>query len=239
MFDPLERREASVSLFSTLLNLFIHQPNPVMLSKTNRLPSTTATAIIRFESEINRKIKHLLRVMDTVETVSDEGDKLIVASAIREGKQLLKQVSAARKAMTTPLQEEVKRWIAKEKEVVAPIEEAIQKADALIQEFNAEVIARQKALLEEIAQEEQARLQQENSDAEQIQQESQFKRQIAVAQHNTEGVRNIWTFEVENLSQVPREYLMLDSQKIREAIRSGERSIPGLSIFQKQQTIYR
>ena len=209
-----------------------------MLSKTTRLPSTTATAIIRFESEINRKIKHLLRVMDTVETVSDEGDKLIVASAIREGKQLLKQVSAARKAMTTPLQEEVRRWIAKEKEVVAPIEEAIQKADALIQEFNAEVIARQKALLEEIAQEEKARLQQENSDIEQIQQESQFRRQIAVAQHSTEGIRNIWTFEVENLAQVPREYLMLDSQKVREAIRSGERSIPGLSIFQKQQTIY-
>ena len=177
--------------------------------------------------------------MDTVETVSDEGDKLIVASAIREGKQLLKQVSAARKAMTTPLQEEVRRWIAKEKEVIAPIEEAIQKADDLIQQFNAEVIARQKALLEEIAQEEQARLQQENSDAEQIQQESQFKRQIAVAQHSTEGIRNIWTFEVENLLQVPMEYLMLDSQKVKEAIRSGERSIPGLSIFQKQQTVYR
>ena len=210
-----------------------------MLSKTNRLPSTTATAIVRFEGEINRKIKHLLRVMDTVETVSDEGDKLIVSSAIREGKQLLKQVSAARKAMTTPLQEEVRRWIAKEKEVVAPIEEAIQKADALIQQFNAEVIARQKALLEEIAQEEQARLQQGNSNSEQVQQESQFKRQIAVAQHSTEGIRNIWTFELDNLAQVPKEYLMLDSQKIKEAIRSGERSIPGLSIFQKQQTIYR
>lgn len=177
--------------------------------------------------------------MDTVETVSDEGDKLIVASAIREGKQLLKQVSAARKAMTTPLQEEVKRWIAKEKEVVASIEEAIQKADALIQEFNAEVIARQKALLEEIAQEEQARLQQENSNPQQVHQESQFRRQIAVAQHSTEGVRHVWTFELDNLAQVPKEYLMLDSQKVREAIRSGERSIPGLSIFQKQQTIYR
>jgi hypothetical protein len=32
---------------------------------------------------------------------------------------------------------------------------------------------------------------------------------------------------------------MLDEKKVRKAIRSGERSIPGLMIFQKQQTVYR
>ena len=75
-----------------------------MLTKTKK---ADLTPVARFEHEINRKIKHLLRVMATVEIVKDEGDKAIVASAIREGKQLLKQVSAAglpatRKAITTP-----------------------------------------------------------------------------------------------------------------------------------------
>ena len=200
---------------------------------------TTMTAVVRFENEINRKIKHLLRVMATVEIVNDEGDKAIVASAIRESKQLLKQVSAARKAITTPLQEEVKQWIAKEKELVAPIEEAMQRADTLIQQFNAEVAAQQQVVLDRIAEEERVRLQAENGNSEQVIQESQFKRQIAVAQHSTEGVRNVWTFEVQNLANVPHEYLMLDEQKVRQAIRSGERSIPGLMIFQKQQTVYR
>ena len=204
-----------------------------------RSVATTTTAVIQFEHEINRKIKHLLRVMATVEIVNDEGDKAIVASAIREGKQLLKQVSAARKAITTPLQEEVKQWITKEKELVAPIEEAIQRADALIQQFNAQVAAQQQAVLDRIAEEERVRLQAENGNSEQVIQESQFKRQIAVAQHSTEGIRNVWTFEVQNLVNVPREYLMLDEKKVREAIRSGERSISGLMIFQKQQTVYR
>ena len=67
--------------------------------------------------------------MSTVEIVNDEGDKAMVAVAIREGKQLLKQVSIARKVITTPLQEEVKQWIAKEKVLVAPVEEAIQHAN--------------------------------------------------------------------------------------------------------------
>ena len=204
---------------------------------------TTMTAVVRFENEINRKIKHLLRVMATVEIVNNEGDKAIVASAIREGKQLLKQVSAARKAITTPLQEEVKQWIAKEKELVAPIEEAMQRADGHIQQFNAQVAAQQQAVLDRIAEEEQVRLQEEDGNTEQVIQESQFKpacpvgrRQIAVAQHSTEGVRHIWTFEVQNLANVPHDYLMLNEQKVRQAIRSGERSIPGLMIFQKQQT---
>ena len=199
----------------------------------------TTGAVVRFENEISRKIKHLLRVMATVEVVNDEGDKAIVTSAIREGKQLLKQVSTARKAITTPLQEQVKSWITKEKELVAPIEEAIQRADTLIQQFNAEVAAQQQAVLDRIAEEERARLKEDSSSVEEVRQQSEFRRQIAVAQHSTEGVRNVWTFEVQNVDNVPREYLMLDEKKIRQAIQSGERHIPGLMIFQKQQTVYR
>ena len=212
------------------------------MSANHKNPKRTLVAlstVTRFETETTRKIKHLLRVMATVAVVNDEGDKAIVASAIREGKQLLKQVATARKAITTPLQEEVKHWIAKEKELVAPIEEAIQRADQLIQQFNAQVAAQQQAVLNRIAEEERTRLQEEDSHSEQVIQESQFKRQIAVAQHSTEGVRNVWTFEVQNLANVPREYLMLDEKKVRQAIRSGERRIPGLMIFQKQQTVYR
>ena len=217
-----------------------------MLTKTKK---ADLTPVARFEHEINRmagprKIKHLLRVMATVEIVNDEGDKAIVASAIREGKQLLKQVSAAglpatRKAITTPLQEEVKHWIAKEKELVAPIEEAMQRADVLIQQFNIQVAAQQQAVLDRIAEEERTRLQSEEGDGQVIRQQSEFQRQLAVAQHSTEGVRNVWTFEIQNLANVPREYLMLDDKKVRQAIRSGERSIPGLMIFQQQQTVYR
>ena len=207
--------------------------------KTLRTTTPSTAVVTHFENEIGRKTKHLLRVMATVEVVNDEGDKAMVAAAIREGKQLLKQVNTARKAITTPMQEKVKRWIAKEKQLVTPIEEAIQHADQLIQRFNTQVAAQQQAVLDRIAEEERARLQDEEDDTHVIRQQSAFKRQIAVAQHSTEGVRKVWTYEVQNLANVPREYLILDEKKVRQAIRLGERHIPGLTIFQKQQTVYR
>ncbi len=198
-----------------------------------------SSAIVKFQDETNKKINVLVRAMDTVEVVNDEGDKAIVATAIKEGKQLIKQVGAARKSITAPMQDEIKHWIALEKELIQPIEQAIQKADALIQQFNARIAAQQQAMLDKIAEEERKRLKEEGGNTEQVQQESEFKKQIVQAQYSTEGIRHVWAFEIKDLNQVPREYLMLDEQKVRRAIRQGKRDIAGLSIFQKQQTVYR
>nr|WKN38686.1 hypothetical protein K4G66_08220 [Tunicatimonas sp. TK19036] len=202
------------------------------------LPKLKPSVVTRFEREVHGKINHLIHIMSMVEVVNDESDKAVVASAIREAKQLIKQIGAARKAITTPLQEEVKRWVAKEKELVEPIETAIRQADTLIQQYNERVVAQRQAVLHKIAEEERIRLQ-NDSNAEQIQLESDLKRQVAMAQHSTDGVRKVWTFAVEDLALVPREYLVLDTQKVREAIRNGERHISGIRIYQQHRTVYR
>jgi hypothetical protein len=43
-----------------------------------------------------------------------------------------------------------------------------------------------------------------------------------------------WTFEVVDLSKVSRKYLMIDEDKVKEAIASGEREINGLKIYEKE-----
>jgi hypothetical protein len=49
------------------------------------------------------------------------------------------------------------------------------------------------------------------------------------------GIRNKpWTYRVVDESQVPREYLAIDSAKVREAIRGGVREISGLEIYQEE-----
>lgn len=48
-------------------------------------------------------------------------------------------------------------------------------------------------------------------------------------------VRMVWVFDVEDANSIPREYLILDEKKVREAIRDGSREIPGLKIYQKPQ----
>lgn len=53
------------------------------------------------------------------------------------------------------------------------------------------------------------------------------------------GAKKVWTFTLKDESQVPREYLVVDEKKIREAIRAGVREIPGVEIFQDTQIAIR
>ncbi len=215
---------------------FIDYSYAFMLPNTNPIK---ATSVIHFEREVAQKVQQLALLLSLVEEVRDESDKAMVSATIREGKQFIKHVGSVRRAYTDPLQQSIKQWIAKEKELLAPVATAIERADGLIQQFNKQVGLRQQAAIKRIDKEEQQKQASEPANAELIAQEHEFKRQITVAQHSTEGVRNVWTFEIQNIANVPCEYLMLDEKKIRQAIRAGERHIPGLIIFQKQQTFYR
>ena len=47
------------------------------------------------------------------------------------------------------------------------------------------------------------------------------------------GVTRRWTFAMDNAAEVPREFLKVDEQAIRQAIREGVREIPGVRIFQE------
>lgn len=48
-------------------------------------------------------------------------------------------------------------------------------------------------------------------------------------------VRKVWAFRLTDLSKVPLQYLQLNETAVRNAIKSGERNIAGLEIFQECQ----
>jgi len=47
--------------------------------------------------------------------------------------------------------------------------------------------------------------------------------------------RKVWTFEVVNFTKVPNDYKEIDRVQVNAAIRLGERKIPGIRIYQKEQ----
>jgi hypothetical protein len=47
-------------------------------------------------------------------------------------------------------------------------------------------------------------------------------------------IKKPWTYEVIDLTKVPKEYLSVDSSKINNAIDEGTRSIPGINISQSR-----
>lgn len=48
-----------------------------------------------------------------------------------------------------------------------------------------------------------------------------------------------WTYEVVDLGEVPRAYLVIDPSKVAAAIRAGQRDIPGLRIFNDKRLVSR
>ena len=54
-----------------------------------------------------------------------------------------------------------------------------------------------------------------------------------IASSKVAGVTRRWTFEVSDVSQVPREFLMVDEVAVRKAMNAGAREIPGIQIFQQ------
>lgn len=48
------------------------------------------------------------------------------------------------------------------------------------------------------------------------------------------GTAKRWTWEVTDLALVPHEYMDIDRGKVTEAVRKGERVIPGIRIYQKE-----
>lgn len=52
-------------------------------------------------------------------------------------------------------------------------------------------------------------------------------------------VRMVWTYRVENLDKIPRDYLKEDDLAIKRAIGAGIREIPGIVIFEEPKTMIR
>ena len=54
-----------------------------------------------------------------------------------------------------------------------------------------------------------------------------------IASMKVAGAKKLWKFEIEDAEKVPRAYLCVDERAVRDAIMKGERSIPGVRIYQE------
>jgi SMC interacting uncharacterized protein involved in chromosome segregation len=66
---------------------------------------------------------------------------------------------------------------------------------------------------------------------------AEIETKAAELSEKSKNLREVWTFEVVDISLVPREYLVLDETAVRRAIQNGVREIPGLKIFKKAQLV--
>ncbi len=137
-----------------------------------------------------------------------------------------KRLETKRRAAVDPLNQKVKEINSFFRELEYPFEEADR-------------IVRQK-LIRFRAEEEQRRREEEKK----LQETNMFAvvPKLAATQRAEMGqaiAHKVWEFEIEDEAQIPREYLSVDTKKIREAINRGVRHIPGVRIYQTERITVR
>lgn len=167
----------------------------------------------------------------------------------------LKRLDEERRSWTDPLRAQVDRINAEFKAMRRPLEEADETVRAAIvtyrlaEEAAAKAEAARLRELEEqdLAAAENARQAGDQEVADAIVQGVLARPDPHAVAHpapvrgafGTGSVRSVWAFEVEDIAQVPREWLTLDEKKVNAAIRNGTRSIPGLLIHETKTAVIR
>jgi hypothetical protein len=189
---------------------------------------------------------------ETTFTVQDDHAMDQLSDLLKNVKALQKQADAERKAITAPLDErksEVMRWVQDniegrlaglEKGAKSAIGAYLQKLERERQEKAreaAEAARKEQARLAKLAAKAEARG--DERKAEQFQDRAagvvpEYVPQVAPA---AEGVssRGVWKYEITDLQQIPREFLVVDTAKLGAVVRAMKDStnIPGVRAYKE------
>ena len=197
--------------------------------------------------EVNEDETTQLQTTVTVLKVHDDGSLGKAAALVKQIRERVAYTEQQRKHFVGPANETVRRINAKAKAITAPLLElkrAIEQKMVLYQierrreQKRIEREREDKILAAAVKVEEEGAPEVADALVEQAAKEPP-RSQVVHAPRATVSVRKIWTFQVQDISKVPAEYLSLDTGKVRNAIRAGKREIPGLRIFQSEQSLVR
>lgn len=181
-----------------------------------------------------------------ITVVENNANKVVITNDVQAAKAgavlaqiktLEKELESQRTFFTKPLNDQVKKINELFKGFSAPLAKARALVTGKIIEYTTEqekiaAEAQRKADIETRRVQNQLNKQAEKEGTEAPIVEAPIVAPVANKIGNSSIVKR-WTFKITKESLIPREYLMIDEKKVREAIRSGERNIKGLEIFQE------
>lgn len=212
-----ERRKAIIAPARADIDNFNSLVETKLLNPIKDLISTRKPEIAAYDAEVEaKKQAELKRLREEAETKAEEERQRLAKLEADRQAEAAKLIAEARKKADEEAKKNkltgIDARMAKKKadEAAQAIIDAKIKADA--EEESRRQIA---------ASVEQAKLRNQTEDLE---------------AQKSKGGRKIWTYEVTDIDQVPTGLLMIDTKAVTEAIRRGDREIPGLRIFQKDVT---
>lgn len=186
-----------------------------------------------------QEIEQQARTMTvTADTLDDAANALASIARLKKG------IEERRVSWVKPLNDTVKKvndWF---KSVAAPLESADKLLRGKIQTYQAEEARRRREeeeRLRKLAEKEHAK---QVAKAERKGEEPPPPPPTVVVPGPATTIRSsagtvsttkVWDFEIVDESQIPREFLMVDTTKIRKVVQAGLRNIPGVRIYERDQ----
>jgi len=188
--------------------------------------------------KIDKDVKQMQeRTMEVV--IENDEDKQDVAELLVNLKRRHNRVEGLRKEFTKPLLDHKRAIDKRFKDELKPLEKMIDKVKGVIGSYQ-----RKK---EEEARKEEERLRKQKEKKNEKREEKGQELDLTTApevakpdnQTETEDggktvVNKRWTYDIEDESEIPREYLKVDKGSIRKAVREGKREIAGVKIYQEE-----
>lgn len=197
------------------------------------------TKLVKQTEEYKPKISQLQGYALALEINSDE-DVERASEMIKEISTLKAQIEDQRTKITKPINDSLRQINAFFKQFSEPVLEADKQIRSKVAQYRTiqeqERIKKQKEL-DKIFKKQQAEINK-------IAEEKGIEAPVIVAptvQENAGQVgkvkfKKVWTFEIEDISKIPVEFLMVDERKVRQAIvQDGRRRISGIKIFQEDK----
>lgn len=240
-FAPVGEKTPSVS---TLMHM---SPPPAPAQQETSLPAVPSMEIARRRLDPFRAKAGELEKKAIDLAVNSDATQVTAVALAGEVKKALKKVEDTRKGYVGPLNEHVREVNALAAEIRAPLERAESALKKQLNTYAAQQELERRKAEEKARQEAAAEQERLNAEAAAAGVEAPVVPEVVTPEtvstvrtaSGTAFMQGHWTFEVADMSKVPSEYLMLDEKKVRAAIKTGTRSIPGLNIFEQKSVAIR
>ena len=195
-------------------------------TKSDSLSLTDSTGRQLLQSSLSDYVAFLRR-QPAVCGTAEQQETLI--QHVARGHELIKLVAAERLKITRELDHQKHEWMEVEKQMTAPIVEALQPLKEAVEHYNRELMRVREHHLSEAA----GQASVDHSD------ETKWLTPEIAALAKPKGVQLKWTFEVVDRNQVPNGYWIIDEGAIKADVAKGVREIPGIRIYEETITTFR
>lgn len=179
---------------------------------------------IEFKTQIDPEVLNREVVISNQEEYTQAGDVMKLC------KNKIKEIDEERKLYTQPLDESKKRIMAKAKSITEPLEKYVEKISKAMGEW---YLAEEKRRQEEQKKLEEQAIKEAGDSPDVIVPIVESVKTTRGQVSTTTGIKYN-DFEIVDEALIPREYLMVDESKIKEAInKGGVKSISGIKITEQ------